>query len=87
MHQMTGRSKDEHFVTLRNAGTEASAHYETYISPSVLVFDLKKVSGINSPVDVFRVFLQFASRVKEAHLWILMADTCIRHARQLSISN
>ena len=49
----------------RNAGVEASVHYENYISPSVLVFDLKNVSPSNSPADVFRVFLQFSSRVKD----------------------
>lgn len=48
----------------RNSGIEASAHYENYISPSALVFDLKRVSETNSPTDVFRVFLQFSSRMK-----------------------
>lgn len=49
----------------RNVGVEASAHYENYIFPSVLVFDLRKVSGTNSPADVFRIFLQFSFRVKD----------------------
>lgn len=48
----------------RNAGIKVSAHYENYISPSSLVFDLKMVSETNSPADVFRVFLQFSSRMK-----------------------
>lgn len=49
----------------RNAGIEASTHYEFFILPSVLIFDLKQVSDTKSPADVFRVFLQFASRVKD----------------------
>jgi len=48
----------------RNVGIEASAHYENYISPSVLVFNLTKVSENNSPADVFRVFLQYSERMK-----------------------
>ncbi|WP_027150366.1 hypothetical protein [Methylobacter tundripaludum] len=48
----------------RNVGIEASAHYENYISTSVLVFDLKSVSDSNSPADIFRVFLQYASHMK-----------------------
>lgn len=48
----------------RNAGIEASAHYENYMSPSVLVFNLNKISENNSPTDVFRVFLQYSERMK-----------------------
>lgn len=48
----------------RNAGIEASAHYENYMSPSVLVFNLNKISENNSPADVFRVFLQYSERMK-----------------------
>ena len=49
----------------RNDGIDVSAHYGSYINPSTLVFDLKKVSGSNSSADVFRVLLQFAERMKE----------------------
>lgn len=48
----------------RNNGIDVSAHYGNYVNPSTLVFDLKKVSGSNSSADVFRVFLQYAERVK-----------------------
>lgn len=50
----------------RNKGIEAFAHYEMYILPSTLVFDLKAVSPTNSPADVSRVLLQFAQTQKEA---------------------
>lgn len=49
----------------RNRGIVASAHYGGWINPEVLTFDLKKVPGNRSPADVFRVFLQFARRMRE----------------------
>lgn len=49
----------------RNTGIYAVAHYQNYISSSFLVFDLRDVSNTNSPSDVFRVFLQLASRMKD----------------------
>lgn len=49
----------------RNNGIEVVAHYELYILPSVLVFDLRVVSPTNSPADVFRILLQFAQAQKE----------------------
>ncbi|MFX0201097.1 MAG: hypothetical protein ACFFCW_33680 [Candidatus Hodarchaeota archaeon] len=48
----------------RNSGIEVSVHFGNYINYSVLVYDLRSVSGRNSMGDVFRVFLQFANRVK-----------------------
>jgi hypothetical protein len=49
----------------RNKGVEVSVHYKTYVNPSVLVYDLRGVSGTNSRLDVTRVLLQFAEQVKE----------------------
>lgn len=49
----------------RNSGIEVSVHYSMYVDPSTLVYDLKTVSGSNSPADVFRVLLQFAEEVKD----------------------
>lgn len=46
----------------RNQGVKVSVHYANYINPSVLIYDLKSISG-NSKLDVFRVFLQFAERI------------------------
>src|ERR1043165_7753497 len=49
----------------RNKGVEVSVHYKTYVNPSVLVYDLRGVSGTNSRLDVTRVLLQFAEQVKD----------------------
>jgi hypothetical protein len=49
----------------RNAGIAAHAHFGDYVNPSVLVFDLEDVSPQNSPMDVFRAFLQFSAAVKD----------------------
>lgn len=48
----------------RNQGIEVSVHYAGYLNPSVLVYDLRSVSGENSRADVFRVFCQFAEKLK-----------------------
>jgi len=49
----------------RNSGIDVSVHYSSYVSSSTLVYDLKTVSGSNSPADVFRVLLQFANRIAD----------------------
>ncbi|HXS94149.1 MAG TPA: hypothetical protein VN736_06050 [Candidatus Limnocylindrales bacterium] len=49
----------------RNHGIEVRVHYHNYISPSVLSFDLRSVSGDNSMADVFRVFLQSSKALRE----------------------
>ncbi len=51
----------------RNKGIDVAVHYEYYIKPSILVYDLKSVSSSNSMVDVFRVFLHFSEKVKTKH--------------------
>jgi hypothetical protein len=48
----------------RNKGVEVSVHYKTYVNPSVLTYDLRGIAGTNSKLDVMRVLLQFADRVK-----------------------
>ena len=48
----------------RNQGVSVFAHYQYFVDPSVLVIDLSKVSGTNSPADVTRVLLQFAQSQK-----------------------
>jgi hypothetical protein len=48
----------------RNQGVSVFAHYQYFVDPSVLVIDLSKVSGTNSPADVTRVLLQFAKSQK-----------------------
>lgn len=50
----------------RNDGIKLRTHYQWLINPRVLVFDLRQVSGENSPADVTRILLQFAQRKKDA---------------------
>ena len=49
----------------RNSGINIRAHYGHYIQPKVLAIDIRHVSGEKSAADVFRVFLQYASKLKE----------------------
>ena len=49
----------------RNSGIHMTAHYGNHIVPSVLVLDLRKVSGKNSAADVFRVLLQYAEAIQK----------------------
>jgi len=49
---------------VRNKGITFSAHYKYYVWPSVLVINLNEVSNSNSPADVFRVLLQYSSKIQ-----------------------
>lgn len=49
----------------RNVGVSFNVHYKNYVQKNTLVFDLKSVSSDNAPADVFRVFLQTASILKD----------------------
>jgi hypothetical protein len=48
----------------RNAGMSVSVHYEDYILPNSLVFDIRVVPLDKAPLDVTRVLLQYAAEVK-----------------------
>jgi hypothetical protein len=48
----------------RNKGVKVSVHFGNYINLSILIYDLKLISGSNSMTDVFRVFLQFAEKMQ-----------------------
>lgn len=48
----------------RNSGIDIAVHYEYYANPSVLVFNIKSISGKKSAADVFRVFLQYTKSMK-----------------------
>lgn len=50
----------------RNHGIDVTVHYENYVLPSVLIYDLKTVGSDNSRADVFRVLLQFAEKIKSS---------------------
>jgi hypothetical protein len=45
-------------------GMEVSAHYQYWIVPGVVVYDLKGVSLRQTPIDVHTAFLEFAKKVK-----------------------
>ena len=63
---MLGRTLSETIKSdPRNSGIDISVHYQNYINPSVLVFDVERVDGDKRPLDVFRVFLQFAENCRD----------------------
>lgn len=49
----------------RNEGIRVFVHYKYFVNPSVLIYDLRDVSGKSSPMDVTRVLLQYAEQQKE----------------------
>lgn len=49
----------------RNFGIKVSVHYQYYINPNILVYDLKEIAPTQSKADVFRVFLQFADKIQD----------------------
>ncbi len=48
-----------------NKGIKISVYYDNYINLSKIVISIKGISGQNSRADVFRVFLQFAEKMKD----------------------
>lgn len=48
----------------RNDGLSITAHYQWYVNPSVLVFDLRGFSDTNSEADVLRNLFQCAHAMK-----------------------
>ena len=58
----------------RNAGIEVRSYYRNTFDRSVAVFDLHSVSGSQSRLDVFRVFLDFAEALQEQSFeWVVLA--------------
>jgi hypothetical protein len=47
------------------AGMQVSAHYEYWVLPGVIVYDLKELSFHQTPLDVHTAFLEFARKLKE----------------------
>jgi hypothetical protein len=45
-------------------GMSVSAHYEYWVVPSVIVYDLRGVSIRQTPIDVHTAFLEFAKKLK-----------------------
>jgi len=46
-------------------GMSVSAHYEYWIVPNVVVYDLQGISFRQTPIDVHTAFLEFAKRLRE----------------------
>jgi hypothetical protein len=46
-------------------GMQVSAHYQYYVIPGVVVYDLEGLSFRQTPIDVHTAFLEFAKKLKE----------------------
>jgi hypothetical protein len=46
-------------------GMEVSAHYQYFVVPGVVVYDLRKISMRQTPIDVHTALLEFAKKLKE----------------------
>lgn len=46
-------------------GMKVSAHYQYWIVPGVVVYDLEELSFRQTPIDVHTAFLEFAGKLKE----------------------
>lgn len=49
----------------RNAGIDLTAHYGNYVSPTILVININQIDRDKAPMDVFRVLLQFAEKLRD----------------------
>ena len=49
----------------RNHSIKASSHWKNWVNPDELVFNVKGLTGEDSRLDVFRVFLQYAGTLKD----------------------
>lgn len=49
----------------RNKDISVLAHYQYYLNPDVLIYDLRSVPGTSSPMAITRVMLQFAEKIKD----------------------
>jgi len=47
------------------AGMNVSAHYQYYMVPGVVVYDLRTIGIRQTPIDVHTAFLEFAKKVKD----------------------
>jgi len=47
------------------AGMQVSAHYQYYMVPGVVVYDLRTIGVRQTPIDVHTAFLEFAKKVKD----------------------
>ncbi len=47
------------------SGMQVSAHYQYYVIPGVVVYDLRELSVRQTPIDVHTAFLEFAKKVSD----------------------
>jgi hypothetical protein len=47
------------------SGMEVSAHYQYYMVPGVVVYDLRTIGVRQTPIDVHTAFLEFAKKVRD----------------------
>ncbi|HUP49686.1 MAG TPA: hypothetical protein VNA04_12945 [Thermoanaerobaculia bacterium] len=64
-------------------GMKVSAHYEYWIIPGVIVYDLKELSFRQTPIDVHTALLEFARTMRDKRY--RRVDLSYRGARKLSI--
>ena len=50
------------------AGMEVSAHYQYWVVPGVVVYDLRKLGVRQTPIDVHTAFLEFAKKMRAKKL-------------------
>src|SRR5437667_10612270 len=48
------------------SGMAVSAHYEYWVVPGVVVYDLRELSFRQTPIDVHTAFLEFAKKMRAA---------------------
>ncbi|OTG78499.1 hypothetical protein B9T31_17585 [Acinetobacter sp. ANC 4558] len=49
----------------RNKGVRVWVHYKWFVNPTELKYDFRSMTGENSSLDVNRVMLQFAEKIKD----------------------
>jgi len=59
----------------RNTGIKIDTHYKNYIQTSILAINVKRVSGEKSAADIFRVLLQYASKLKEKSFKLVLLQS------------
>jgi len=47
------------------AGMDVSAHYQYYVVPGVVVYDLRTIGVRQTPIDVHTAFLEFAKKLRD----------------------
>ncbi|HXA17441.1 MAG TPA: hypothetical protein VN380_10630 [Thermoanaerobaculia bacterium] len=46
-------------------GMDVSAHYQYYVVPGVVVYDLRSIGARQTPIDVHTAFLEFAKKLRD----------------------